>query len=437
MLLAMARKLAAEALGTCLLLSVVVGSGIMGQSLAGGNAGLALLANSIAIGVGLPVLILVFGPISGAHFNPVVTLAEAAQGRLPWSRVGPYLLAQVGGAFAGVLAAHAMFGEAPFSISPHARSGVGQLLSEGVAKFGLLLAILAVSRTRPAAAPLAVGLYIASAYWFTASTSFANPAVTLARAATATFAGIRPADVPGFVAAQIAGGAASVALFHWLFAPHPARERASGSEGGGVPRAGAGRLLPQPRRSRPGGPLCVASARASRDHSPSGAEARPQELPLALVLHRQGVPVPHFPRRRGAGVAPAGTWQSRARLDLDLLSRALAVLEAASDVGAFSAEGERGPKERALARCEILAQDSRGATLEFAGAGFGKHQVRHMVTAAVGVAAGALSLQELARMIARSMPRPRRAPAEGLWLHRVLYPSHLDPFPDLDALAGP
>jgi tRNA pseudouridine38-40 synthase len=132
-----------------------------------------------------------------------------------------------------------------------------------------------------------------------------------------------------------------------------------------------------------------------------------------------------------------GPGSPRARLDLDALSRALAVLEAAPDVGAFCAEGERGPKERALARCAILAKDSRGATLEFAGAGFGKHQVRHMVTAAVGVAVGALSLQELARMLARSMPRPRRAPAEGLWLHRVLYPPHLDPFPDLDALAGP
>jgi glycerol uptake facilitator-like aquaporin len=230
LLLAMARKLAAEALGSCLLLAIVVGSGIMGQSLASGNVALALLANSIATGAGLPILILVFGPISGAHFNPVVTLVEALHGRLPWPRVGPYLLAQIGGASAGVLLAHVMFGESPFSLSLHARAGMGQLASEAVATFGLVLTILAVSRTRPAAVPYAVGLYIASAYWFTASTSFANPAVTLARAMTATFAGIRPADVPGFVLAQLVGGAASVALFNWLFAPHPAPERALDGE---------------------------------------------------------------------------------------------------------------------------------------------------------------------------------------------------------------
>jgi glycerol uptake facilitator-like aquaporin len=215
----MVREIAAEFLGTALLLAVVVGSGIMGETLAGGNTAVALLANSLATGSALVVLILVFAPISGAHLNPVVTLSAAGRGTLSWSRVAPYLFAQVLGAFAGVFLAHVMFGEPAFTASVHARSGTGQLVSEAVATFGLVLTILAVERNRPGAVPYAVALFIVSAYWFTASTSFANPAVTLARAATATFAGIRPADVPGFVAFQLAGGGAAVLLVGWLWKP--------------------------------------------------------------------------------------------------------------------------------------------------------------------------------------------------------------------------
>jgi glycerol uptake facilitator-like aquaporin len=223
----MARELVAEALGTALLLAVVVGSGIMGESLAGGSTAVALLANSLATGAALVVLILVFGPISGAHLNPVVTLSAAVRRKLAWSKVGPYLAAQLLGALAGVLLAHLMFGEPAFAASSHARSGPGQLTSEAVATFGLLLTILAVERNRPAAVPYAVALFIMSAYWFTASTSFANPAVTVARAATRTFAGIRPADVPGFVVAQLAGGAATLALVAWLWRPARSTEEAS------------------------------------------------------------------------------------------------------------------------------------------------------------------------------------------------------------------
>lgn len=212
-----ARAIAAELLGTALLLAVVVGSGIMGESLAGGNVAIALLANSLATGAGLAVLVLVFGPISGAHLNPAVTLAEAARGRLPWRRVPPYLVAQVAGALAGVVLAHVRFGHAPLAVSAHARSGPGQLASEAVATFGLVLTIAGVDRHRPAAVPYAVALFVVSAYWFTASTSFANPAVTVARAATDSFAGIRPADVPGFVVAQLVGAAGAVALAGWLW----------------------------------------------------------------------------------------------------------------------------------------------------------------------------------------------------------------------------
>jgi glycerol uptake facilitator-like aquaporin len=215
----MMRELVAEALGTALLLAVVVGSGIMGESLASGNTAMALLANSLATGAALVVLILVFAPISGAHLNPVVTLSAAVRGELAWSRVAPYLLAQIVGAFAGVLVAHAMFGHPAIVASAHVRNGSGQLLSEAVATFGLVLTILGVERNRPAAIPYAVALFIVAAYWFTASTSFANPAVTLARAATDTFAGIRPIDVPGFVLAQLAGGGAAVVLAGWLWGP--------------------------------------------------------------------------------------------------------------------------------------------------------------------------------------------------------------------------
>ncbi|MGD0675121.1 MAG: MIP/aquaporin family protein [Polyangiaceae bacterium] len=211
------KKLIAEALGTALLLAIVVGSGIMGERLAGGNVAIALLANTIATGAGLVALILTFGPISGAHFNPAVTLADASQGGLPWREVPGYLLAQFAGAFAGVAVAHVMFKEpALFFASQHERSGMSQVVSEFVATFGLLSVIWGCVRRRPDAVPFAVGAYITAAYWFTSSTSFANPAVTAARAASNTFAGIRPADAPGFIAAQLLGAAASTVLFRWL-----------------------------------------------------------------------------------------------------------------------------------------------------------------------------------------------------------------------------
>ena len=220
------RKLVAEALGTALLLATVVGSGIMGETLAGGNVAIALLANTLATGAGLVCLILTLGPISGAHFNPAVTLADASQGGLPWREVPGYLLAQVVGAFVGVAAAHGMFGKPVFFASQHVRSGGAQLLSEFIATFGLLAVIWGVVRRRSSAVPFAVGAYITAAYWFTSSTSFANPAVTLARAASDTFAGIRPADAPGFIVAQLVGAAAATALFRWLVPalPHAAKD---------------------------------------------------------------------------------------------------------------------------------------------------------------------------------------------------------------------
>ncbi|MGZ3182046.1 MAG: aquaporin [Telluria sp.] len=217
-----ARRLVSETLGTALLLAIVVGSGIMGERLAGGNVAIALLANAIATGAGLFVLIQVFGPLSGAHFNPAVTLSEVWQRNLPARLALPYIAVQVAGAFAGVAIAHAMFGAPLFAASTHARTGMGQWWSEFVATFGLLGTIIACSRTHPRVTPAAVALYITSAYWFTASTSFANPAVTLARAATDTFAGIAPADVAGFIAAQCAGMAAATAVFTWLYPPQPA-----------------------------------------------------------------------------------------------------------------------------------------------------------------------------------------------------------------------
>ncbi len=211
------KKVVAEALGTALLLAAVVGSGIMAEQLARPNVALALLANTIATGAALVALILTFGPISGAHFNPAVTLADASQGGLPWREVPAYLAAQLAGAFAGVAVAHVMFGQpALFFASHHRRSGMAQLTGELVATFGLLSVIWGSARRRPGMAPFAVGAYITAAYWFTSSTSFANPAVTLARAASNTFAGIRPADAPGFIGAQLVGAAAATALFRWL-----------------------------------------------------------------------------------------------------------------------------------------------------------------------------------------------------------------------------
>lgn len=213
---AYAKRCMAEGIGTALLLATVVGSGIMGEKLSGGNIGLALLANSLATGAGLSVFILVFGPISGAHFNPVVTLASTATGQLPWRESLGYIVSQVIGAFVGVAVAHAMFGGALFTLSTHARPGISLVFSEGIAAFGLLAVILGLSARRPAAIPYAVGAYILSAYWFTSSTSFANPAVTIARACTDTFTGIRPNDVPGFVTGQLVGATAAVVLFRWF-----------------------------------------------------------------------------------------------------------------------------------------------------------------------------------------------------------------------------
>ena len=218
------RRLVAESLGTAFLLAIVIGSGIMGERLAGGNVAVALLANTVATGAGLVPLILTFGPISGAHFNPAVTLADAALGSKPWREVPGYVAAQIGGAFAGVALAHGMFGEPVFFASTHAREGAPQLLSELVATFGLLAIIWGTVRTRPAAVPFAVGAYVTAGYWFTASTCFANPAVTLARAASNTFAGIRPEDAPGFIGAQLVGAMAATALFAWLV---PARQAAA------------------------------------------------------------------------------------------------------------------------------------------------------------------------------------------------------------------
>jgi glycerol uptake facilitator-like aquaporin len=215
------RRLAAEAVGTALLLATVVGSGIMAERLSGGNVAIALLANSIATGAGLFALILTFGGISGAHFNPAVTLTEATQGGIPWPAAVLYLVAQVLGAFAGVAVAHVMFDVPLFAMSHHVRSGVGQLGGEFVATFGLVSVIWGCSRSRPAATPFAVAAYITAAYWFTSSTSFANPAVTLARAATDTFAGVRPADVPGFIGAQLLGAAAATIFLRWLVPRSP------------------------------------------------------------------------------------------------------------------------------------------------------------------------------------------------------------------------
>ena len=215
------RRLAAEALGTALLLAVVVGSGVMGQALAQGQTALALLGNTLATGAGLVVLITLFGPISGAHFNPIVTLTVATRGELPPTEAAGYVAAQVLGAVAGVWIAHAMFGLPVLQVSTHARDGAAQVFSEAVATFGLLATIAGASRFRPEATAVCVGLYITAAYWFTASTSFANPAVTLARGLTDTFAGIAPASIPGFVLGQALGALVAVPVCGWLFKKDP------------------------------------------------------------------------------------------------------------------------------------------------------------------------------------------------------------------------
>jgi glycerol uptake facilitator-like aquaporin len=211
-------RLAAEAVGTALLLATIVGSGIMGERLAQGNVAIALLANSLATGAGLIALILAFGPVSGAHFHPLVSAIEAGFGRLPRAAAFAYVAAQFVGAIAGVMAANVMFDLPVLFVSQHARAGLPQLFSEAVATFGLITVILHCAKSRPDALPYAVGAYITAAYWFTSSTSFANPAVTVARSLTDTFAGIRPEDAPGFIAAQIVGAALAAVLFRWMAA---------------------------------------------------------------------------------------------------------------------------------------------------------------------------------------------------------------------------
>lgn len=216
-----AQRLAAEALGTGLLLATVIGSGIMGERLAGGNVALALLGNTLATGAMLVVLITMFGPISGAHFNPAVTAVFAIRGEIAPRDAGGYLVAQVAGGILGVLVAHGMFEENILQISTKARTGPAQWLSEAVAAFGLVLTILLTLRANPAAVATSVGLYITAAYWFTASTSFANPAVTVARALSDTFAGIRAADVTPFIIAQLVGAASASVVSRWLIASRP------------------------------------------------------------------------------------------------------------------------------------------------------------------------------------------------------------------------
>lgn len=235
--LPLVRRAVIEALANAFLLAVVVGSGIMGDRLAGGNVAVALLANTVATGAGLFMLILAFGPISGAHMNPVVTIAEAARGKHAWADVPAYVIAQVAGALFGVWCAHMMFGLDAFAWSQHERAGLSQAFSEFVATFGLLAVIFTTTRSQPSTTPHAVAAYITAAYWFTASTSFANPAVTLARACSDTFSGIRPADVPAFLAAQALGAVAAVLFFHWLFKAAPATEPAASSIPNAAPAA--------------------------------------------------------------------------------------------------------------------------------------------------------------------------------------------------------
>lgn len=221
--ISLARRLVAEGVGTALLLTAVVGSGIMAETLAGGNVAVALLANTVATAAALVALILTFGPISGAHFNPAVTMVEWPEGRISVANASTYVVVQVIAACAGVILAHAMFAKPMLMISLHARTGLSQGLSEAVAAFGLVAVILGGIRFRPTAIPFAVAAYITAAYWFTASTSFANPAVTIARSLTDTFVGIRPIDVPVFVIAQFAGATVAYWLFRWMAPLRPER----------------------------------------------------------------------------------------------------------------------------------------------------------------------------------------------------------------------
>ncbi len=231
----MAQRLAAETLGTAFLLATVVGSGIMAQRLAGGNAALALLGNTLPTGAILTVLILVFGPFSGAHMNPAVSIAMTLRGHLSPRDLGPFIAAQMFGGFVGVLTAHAMFALPLLQVSSTVRSGVPQWFAEAVATFGLSLTVVGCSSRAALATPYAVGLYITAAYWFTSSTSFANPAVTIARALSDTFAGISPGGVPAFVIAQLIGMLAAIGIAAWLWPP---RDRGSAVAGNTSPRQG-------------------------------------------------------------------------------------------------------------------------------------------------------------------------------------------------------
>ena len=231
------RRLAAEALGTFFLVMAVVGSGIMAENLAGGNVGLALLCNTLATAAILVVLITIFVSVSGAQFNPAVTLVMLLRGAIESRSALPYVVVQIVAGCLGAVAAHLMFGQAPIQVSDTARTGFGQWLGEFIATFGLIATILGCLRFKPVVLPAAVGLYIGSAYWFTSSTSFANPAVTIARAFSDTFAGIAPADAPGFIVAQLLGAVAASYLFAWLLAepaakakerPSPKGQRAGG-----------------------------------------------------------------------------------------------------------------------------------------------------------------------------------------------------------------
>jgi glycerol uptake facilitator-like aquaporin len=215
----LSRRVAAEFVGTGFLVAAVVGSGIMGERLSGGNVAIALLANTLATGAALVALILMFLPISGAHFNPVVSIADASRGGMPWIEAVLYAAAQICGGILGTACADVMFALPAFSVSHHARTGAPEWFSEFVATFGLLLVIRLCARFAPERLPFAVAAYITAAYWFTASTSFANPAVTIARSLSDTFAGIRPTDVPAFIAAQLAGGMSAVAFSEWLGIP--------------------------------------------------------------------------------------------------------------------------------------------------------------------------------------------------------------------------
>lgn len=223
--MSLARKLTAELLGTMLLLAIVIGSGIMGESLADGNKAIALLGNTVATGAGLMVLITIFGPVSGAHFNPAVTLAFMLNRNLGKTTAVCYIIMQILGAIIGIMVAHAMFGQDLIQVSSKLRDGPALAFSEFIATFGLLITIFGAVRFKPEFTPVAVGLYITSAYWFTASTSFANPAVTIARALSDTFAGIAPSSVPFFIAAQLAGAIAALLLGNWLFNSHELKTR--------------------------------------------------------------------------------------------------------------------------------------------------------------------------------------------------------------------